>query len=177
MVEEYAWMLWFILPLTPPVMGLLFLAACALADRETSLPAAAGLGSATFLASAALGLWLVPLLGSQDAQPGIAFGSMHILGIGAALVGSWLIGSFTYAAAFKGQVPKGMQVAAIEVLLRLLFGALIGAGLAVIYAAIQVGRDPRGRDLLLWGGLIFAGVLAVIVTLVIVTGILRRRAR
>ena len=124
MWEQYAWTLWFILPLTPPVMGALFLAACALSDREVSLPSAAGLGSVTFLGSAALGLWLVPFLGQQDLQAGVQFGSMHILGVGASLLASWLIGSATYVTAFKGQVGKGMQVAGIEVLLRLLLAAL-----------------------------------------------------
>ena len=59
MLQEYGWTLWFLIPLSIPVMGLLYLAACALADRETSFPMALVLGSITFFTSFPLGWWLV----------------------------------------------------------------------------------------------------------------------
>ena len=176
MLEEYAWTLWFLVPLSIPVMGVLYLAACALSDRETSFVGAMLFGSVTFFASFPLGYWLVWLLGQQDAGGQSKFGSMHTLGVGLAVLLSWLIGSAVYSAAFKGRVPKAVQVAGIEVLLRLLLGALVGGVAAVVVAIIQVARDSAYASLLLPAGLIFGGILAAIITLVVVTGILRRRA-
>lgn len=176
MLQEYGWTLWFLVPLSVPVMGLLYLAACALADRETTFPAALVLGSITFFVSFPLGWWLVWLLGGQETNPEARFGTLHTLGVAVALLTSWLIGSAVYSVAYRGRILKGMKVSVIEVLLRLLLGALIGAVVAVILAIIQVARDPAYGSLLLPAGLIFGGIMAAIVTLVIVTGILRRRA-
>jgi hypothetical protein len=176
MLEEYAWTLWFLIPLSIPVMGVLYLAACALSDRETSFVGAMVFGSLTFFASFPLGWWLVWLLAHQDPNPQARFGTMHTVGVGLAVLLSWLIGSAVYSAAFKGRVPKAVQVAGIEALLRLLLGALVGGVAAVVVAIMQVARDPAYRDLLLPASLIFGGILAAILTLVIVTGILRRRA-
>ena len=176
MLEEYAWTLWFLIPLSIPVMGILYLAACALSDRDTSFVSAMLFGSITFFASFPLGYWLVGLLGQQDTGARTRFGSMHTLGVGLAVLLSWVIGSAVYSAVFKGRVPKAVQVAGIEVLLRLLLGALIGGVTAVVLAIFQVARDPAYGELLLPASLIFGGIVAAIVTLVVVTGILRRRA-
>jgi len=176
MLQEYAWTLWFLVPLSIPVMGLLYLAACALADRETSYPAAVGLGWFTFLISFPLGWWLVGLLAQREATPEARFGAMHTLGVVLAILASWLIGSAVYSAAYQGRIVKGVQVAGIELLLRLLLGALLGGVVAVVVAIVQVSRDPAYSSLLLPAGLIFGAILAAIATLVVLTGILRRRA-
>src|SRR5829696_1373541 len=100
MLEQYAWTLWFIVPLSLPVLGLVYLAACALADRETGFLPSIGLGSATFYASLGVGWVLMTQLGKQETRPEVSFGPLHLAGAALGLLASWGLGFVAYAAAY-----------------------------------------------------------------------------
>lgn len=158
-----------------PAMGLLYQAACALSNREEPFGKSTLLGSLTFFPSAVAGTFIVDFFGSRETSQDIKFGSYHLMGIGAALLVAWLIGTIVYTAVYKGDALKAGQVSLFETLMRVLLGALVGGMYLVVMAIGQVSRDPEGvKALLVFGGG-FAAFLAVVGLIFFVVWLLRNQ--
>jgi hypothetical protein len=204
MLGDYTWTLWILIPLSVPVMGILYLAACALADRNEPFLPCLAYGTVTFYVSLGVG-WLIYSSMAPPVTNFNQFGATNWAAVGLALLASWGIGTVVYSqfgatnwvavglaalfassgirhgeiptTAYRGSVLKGTQVAILEVGLRVLLAALITAVAAVVAGASQIARDPAQKEALLVGLGIVGGVTLVLAVLILGAGQLRGRLR
>jgi hypothetical protein len=177
MLQDYAWTLFISIPLGVPLLALVYLSACALANRETTFLKSLILGPTTFAISLLVGWLLVVQMGKMEERPDISFGPMHAAGAGLGILASWLIGAIVYGIAYQGAVGKAILVSGLEVLLRVFLAALVTGIVFVVLAIVQVARDETGRDMLITGGIIFAGFLALVTLIFFGSSLLRNRPR
>ena len=176
MLGDYTWTLWILIPLSVPVMGILYLAACALADRHEPFLPCLAFGTATFYVSLGVG-WLIYSSMAPPVTNFNQFGATNWAAVGLALLASWGIGTAVYSTAYRGNVLKGTQVAILEVGLRVLLAALITAVAAVVAGAAQISRDPAQKEALLMGLGVVGGVTLALAVLILGAGQLRGRLR
>jgi hypothetical protein len=125
---------------------LLFQAGCALADvPEGGYFRALPIYSAAIVVSLPLAAALVWFAGRYDADPNDWIGSFRIAAAVGSLALIWIISGGIYALFLAASLRKGLMIAAIELLLMVLFAALVSSVVLVALAIVQITTRPPSK--------------------------------
>jgi hypothetical protein len=124
----------------------LFQAGCALVDvPDRGYFRALPIYSAAIVVCLPLAAALVWFAGRYDIDPNDWFGSFRILAAIGSLVLIWVLSGGIYALLLPSSLRKGLQIAAIELLLMALLAALVAALALVVLAFVQITTRPPSK--------------------------------
>jgi hypothetical protein len=127
---------------------LLFQAGCALAEvPERGYFRALPIYSAAVLVCLPLAAAVIWFFGRYDADPNDWFGSWRIAAAIGSLILTWLVSAGIYKLLLAASLRKGLQIAALELLMMALLSALVSALVLVVLAIVQINtRSPPAKS-------------------------------